>query len=142
MVIGIFGENCAGKSTLAEILKNRLDAQMMTGKDYLRLAKNEAIAKKLFQKRMEEAVSGEHLIYVISEPEHLDLLPEGAVRILVSADLELICDRFARRMGGNLPQPVRMMLERKHGIFDGERRDYHVHNSANADEVCNAICSM
>ena len=142
MVIGIFGENCTGKSTLAEILKNRLDAQMMTGKDYLRLAKNEAIAKKLFQKRMEEAVSGEHLIYVISEPEHLDLLPEGAVRILVSADLELICERFARRMGGNLPQPVRMMLERKHGIFDGERRDYHVHNSANADEVCNAICSM
>ena len=142
MVIGIFGENCTGKSTLAEILKNRLDAQMMTGKDYLRLAKNEAIAKKLFQKRMEEAVSGAHLIYVISEPEHLDLLPEGAVRILVSADLELICDRFARRMGGNLPQPVRMMLERKHGIFDGERRDYHVHNSANTDEVCNAICSM
>ena len=142
MLIGIFGENCTGKTVLAEQLKNRLDAQMMTGKDYLRLAKNEAIAKKLFQKKLEEAVTGTHFIYVVSEPEQLSLLPDAAIRILVTADLDLICERFARRMSGNLPQPVRAMLERKHGIFDAERHDYRVHNGTNTDEVCDAVCSI
>ena len=43
MVIGIFGESCTGKSTLAEKLKTQLDAEVYTGKDYLRLAKNDRI---------------------------------------------------------------------------------------------------
>ena len=42
MVIGIFGESCTGKSTLAGKLKKSMDAQVYTGKDYLRLEKNEA----------------------------------------------------------------------------------------------------
>lgn len=48
MDIGIIGESCTGKSTLADKLSALLDAEFYTGKDYLRLAKNEAIAKKLF----------------------------------------------------------------------------------------------
>lgn len=42
MVIGIFGESCTGKSTLAGKSKKSMDAQVYTGKDYLRLEKNEA----------------------------------------------------------------------------------------------------
>ena len=66
----------------------------------------------------------------------LALLPEGAVRILMTADLELIESRFAQRMRGVLPPPVQAMLERKHGIFDQEKFDYHIHNGENADAVC------
>lgn len=126
MLIGIFGESCTGKSTLAEKLSSVLPCEVFTGKDYLRLAKNENIAKVMFQKKLAAAVTGENVIYVISETEQLSLLPEGAVRILVTADMELIKSRFAMRMHGNLPAPVAAMLERKHGCFDAQPHDIHV----------------
>ncbi len=140
MVIGIFGESCTGKSTLAEALKRRLNAAVFTGKDYLRLAKNETIAAKLFQNLLKEAASGEHIIYVISEKEHLALLPEGAVRVLVTAGLDTIKERFAKRMHGRLPPPVEAMLEKKHGCFDREAHDIHVISDVTApEEACAAI---
>lgn len=139
MLIAIIGESCVGKSTLAQMLKQKLAAEVYTGKDYLRMAKNEAIAKKLFQKKLSDAVEGAHLVYVISEQEHLELLPEGAVRILMTADLQLILERFSARMRGTLPPPVKQMLEKKHGVFDAIPHHYHVHNSENVDAVCNAL---
>ena len=48
------------------------------------------------------------------------------MRILVTADLDLIKSRFAQRMRGNLPAPVAAMLEKKHGCFDAEAHDIHV----------------
>ena len=126
MVIGIFGESCTGKSTLAEKIAASLPCEVFTGKDYLRLAKNENIAKVMFQKKLTAAVNGENNIYVISEKEYLPLLPEGTLRVLVTADLELIKSRFAQRMRGNLPTPVVTMLEKKHGCFDAEPHDIHV----------------
>ena len=126
MVIAIFGESCTGKSTLAGKLTASIPSEVFTGKDYLRLAKNENIAKALFQKKLASAEHGENIIYVISEKEHLSLLPRNALRILVTADLELIKTRFAQRMHGNLPAPVAAMLEKKHGCFDAEPFDIHV----------------
>jgi deoxyadenosine/deoxycytidine kinase len=126
VVIGIFGESCTGKSTLADKISAKYPCEVFTGKDYLRLAKNENIAKLMFQKKLAAAVHGDNIIYVISEKEHLPLLPDGAFRILVTADLELIKSRFAQRMRGNLPAPVEAMLEKKHGCFDAEPYDIHV----------------
>lgn len=126
MVIGIFGESCTGKSTIAEKIAASFPCEVFTGKDYLRLAKNENIAKVMFQKKLTAAVNGENIIYVISEKEHLPLLPEGALRILVTADLDLIKSRFAQRMHGSLPAPVATMLEKKHGCFDAEQYDLHI----------------
>ena len=126
MVIGIFGESCTGKTTLARRIADSIPCELFTGKDWLRLAKNENIARAMFQKKLTAAVSGENIIYVISEREHLALLPQGAVRILVTADLEQIKSRFAQRMRGTLPPPVAAMLERKHGCFDAEPHDIHV----------------
>ena len=140
MVIGIFGESCTGKSTLAEKIAACLSCEVFTGKDYLRLAKNENIAKVMFQKKLTDAVTGENIIYVISEKEHLPLLPEGALRILVTADLEFIKSRFAQRMRGYLPTPVAVMLEKKHGCFDGEPHDILVvSEKTDLDEVCKQI---
>ena len=126
MVIGIFGESCTGKSTLAETIAASIPCEIFTGKDYLRLAKNESIAKAMFQKKLNAALGGENVLYVISEKEHLPLLPEGAVRILVTADLETIKSRFAQRMRGNLPAPVSTMLEMKHGCFDALPYDIQI----------------
>lgn len=54
----------------------------------------------------------EPFIYVISEKEHLAFLPAGALRILVTAELSVIQERFARRTGGKLPPPLAAMLEK------------------------------
>lgn len=126
MVIGIFGESCTGKSTLADRIAAGFPCEVFTGKDWLRLTKNENMAKIMFRKKLAAAVNGENIIYVISEKEHLQLLPEGALRILVTADLEQIKLRFAQRMHGNLPAPVEAMLEKKHGCFDEIPHDIHV----------------
>jgi len=139
MLIGIIGESCTGKSTLAEKLKLQLHAEVFTGKDYLRLAKNETIAQKLFVKKLESAITGDTVIYVISEKEHLSLLPDGAVRILMCADLEVILNRFAQRMRGVLPPPVKAMLEKKHGIFNSVDCDYRIFNGEGTEEVCTAL---
>lgn len=110
MVIAIFGESCTGKSTLAQVLATRVPCEVISGKDYLRLAKNENVAAALFRKKLQSALTGENIIYVISEKEHLALLPEGALRVLVTADLEVIKSRFAQRMRKALPAPVAAML--------------------------------
>lgn len=135
MVIAIIGENCSGKSTLAEAIRASIGAEIVTGKDYLRMAKSEQEAAALFRKKLESAVSGENVIYVISEKEHIAFLPEKAVRILVTADLDTIKERFKARMHGNLPAPVAQMLERKHGAFDDTPCDLRfdgVHGDADA----------
>lgn len=142
MVIGIIGESCTGKTTLAEQIKGVIGGEIYTGKDYLRLAKNEGIALKLFQKKLQAAVdgNGEPIIYVISEPEHVQLLPRKAIRILATADLSQIKERFTQRMHGVLPPPVAAMLERKHGCFDSVPHDIHVvSGQTNPDQVCAEI---
>ena len=120
MLIALIGESCTGKSTIATEITKVLHAEVFSGKDYLRFAKSEADAKATFAARLlERALStSEHAVYVISEPEHLSLLSERCLRILVTARLETIKTRFASRMGGKLPPPVEAMLVKKHGIFD------------------------
>lgn len=143
MVIAIFGESCTGKSTLADLLKDRLGAEVFAGKDYLRLAKDEASAKKLFQEKLAAAVPGSDIVYVISEREQLALVPEGAVRVLMTAELPAIKERFAARMRGGLPAPVAEMLERKHGCFDKERCDLRVCSGPDTpEEACGQILRM
>ena len=139
MLIGIIGENCSGKSTLAGAIKKEIGAEVITGKDYLRMAKSESGAVALFKEKLLKAVSGENIIYVISEAEHVKLLPDGAIRILVYADIDTIKERFKARMHGNLPVPVAQMLEKKHGIFDDGTYDYRL-DGVNGDAA--ALCAQ
>ena len=129
MLICIFGESCTGKTTLAQRLLSYCKATLYHGKDYLRLAKSEAEAKQKFRALLENAANGDsNIIFVTTEKENLSLLPEHCVRILVTAPLPVIQERFAKRMGGTLPPPVAAMLERKHGSFDHEPHDLLVEN--------------
>ena len=140
MLIGIIGENCSGKSTLADEIKKAIGAEIITGKDYLRMAKSESEATSLFKAKLNNAIAGENVIYVISEKEHISLLPEGATRILVRADIDTIKARFKARMHGNLPAPVEQMLERKHGMFDNGVYDYQFDGgSGDPAEICGGI---
>ena len=144
MVICLFGESCTGKSTIAEQLKKKVDAKVFTGKDYIKLAKNEADAKKQFMELLQlNETTNEVYVYVVSEKEHLALLPEKTIRVLVTAELDVIKERFSIRMNGNMPAPVAKMLESKHGMFNNEKYDLHIHGAADdVDEVCNKICSL
>ena len=140
MVIGIIGENCSGKTTLANEIASAIGAEIISGKDYLRMAKSECEAVRLFQEKLGRAVSGDNIIYLISEPEQINLLPEGAVRILVSADLDTIKKRFKSRLHGNLPAPVEQMLEKKHGMFDPGAYDLRFDGVAgDASLLCQAL---
>ena len=135
MVIGIIGENCSGKSTLANELNKAVEAEIITGKDYLRMAKSESEAVALFKDKLKQAMTGENIIYVISEKEQIELLPDGAIRILVTAELDSIKERFRARMHGNLPKPVEQMLERKHGMFDGGEYAFRFNSGSDDLEV-------
>ena len=68
-------------------------------------------------------------------PEDLDL-----DRILVSADLDTIKERFRVRMRGILPPPVEQMLEKKHGMFDGGTYDFRFDGvSGSAADLCDHL---
>ena len=129
MLIVVIGENCTGKSTLAQRLKEDFGATVYSGKDYLRMAKSPTEAESVFKSLLAQSVAGDNIIYIISEREHIKLLPEGSFRILVTADLEVIKERFAARMRGVLPPPVAMMLEKNHGKFDDITCDFHYKNA-------------
>ena len=125
MVIALFGDSCTGKSTIAAALAPSLSAEVFSGKDYLKLAKSESMAAALFQKKLR---GEETILYVISEKDQLALLPEGCVRVLVTAGLAAIKERFAA------------MLERKYGRFETEAHDLRVDTDAvSAEEAANEI---
>ena len=108
MLIAIIGENCVGKSTLAKKINERFGATIYSGKDYLRLAKNPSVAMETFKATLQASVKGDNIIYLITEQEHLSLLPEGSFRIVLTAELETIKTRFKERMRGHLPVPVEL----------------------------------
>lgn len=66
MLIAIIGENCVGKSTLAERIREKLPAEIYSGKDYLRLEKNPAMALEQFKTMLRASVTGDNIIYLIT----------------------------------------------------------------------------
>ena len=139
MLIAIIGENCVGKTTLANKINEKLGAKIYAGKDYLRLEKNPSVAQESFKKMLSDAVTGDNLIYLITEFEHLNFLPQGAFKIVLTADLITIKARFKERMRGNLPIPVERMLEIKHGIFDDLSCNLKLDGNYNIDKVISAL---
>lgn len=139
MLIAIIGENCVGKSTLANKINETLNAKIYSGKDYLRLEKNPSLALEKFKTILKAAVIGDSIIYLITEKEHLSLLPEGAFKIVITAELEVIKERFKERMRGNLPLQLEKMLEVKHGMYDNLKCDLKLDSNYNIEEVMNSL---
>lgn len=139
MLIAIIGENCVGKSTLANKINEKFNAKIYSGKDYLRLQKNPAMALETFQSLLKASVMGESVIYLITEKEHINLLPEGAFKIVLTAELDVIKDRFRQRMNGNLPLPLEKMLEAKHGMYDDMECDLKLDGNYRIEDVLNKL---
>lgn len=135
MLIAIIGENCVGKSTLANKINEKFNGKIYSGKDYLRLEKSPIVAKEKFIALLKSAVDGENVIYIITEKEHLSFLPEKAFKIVVTADIQTIKKRFKERLRGILPPPVEKMLENNHGIFDNLECDVKINEDYNLENV-------
>lgn len=139
MLIAIIGENCVGKSTLANKINEKLGAKIYSGKDYLRMKKDPSAAVETFKATLKAAVDEDDIIYLITEKEHIQLLPEGAFRIILTAELETIKSRFKERMKGNLPMPVEKMLEAKHGMYDHLDHDLKLDGNYDLKDVLRAL---
>ena len=135
MLIAIIGENCVGKSTLANKINEKFKGKIYSGKDYLRLEKSPTLAETSFKKLLIGAVDGENVIYIITEKEHLAFLPEKAFKIVVTADIDTIKARFKERMRGILPPPVGKMLEQNHGKFDNLECDIKLEPNYNIEKI-------
>ena len=139
MLIAIIGENCVGKSTLAGKINEKFDGKIYSGKDYLRLEKNPSVAETTFKNLLKDATKGDNIIYIITEREHLNLLPDNTFKIVLTADIEVIKERFKARMRGNLPLPLEKMLEANHGIYDNLQCNLKLDENYNLAEVIDAI---
>lgn len=143
MLITLMGDSCVGKSTVAKLVAEKINAEVIGGKDYLRMAKNPEEAAALFKAKLAAAVSGENIVYVITEKELLALLPAGGVRVFVTAGIDTIKERFAARMHGVLPAPVCAMLEKKYNQFETEAFDLKINtDEVSAEEAAEAVCRL
>ena len=139
MLIAIIGENCVGKSTLAKKLNEILKGTIFSGKDYLRLEKSPSAALATFKNLLKASVTGENILYIVTEKDHLALLPEGAIKIVLTAHLDVIKERFKERMNGNLPTPVEKMLETKHGMYDTLECDLKLDANYTLEEIVHKL---
>ncbi len=141
MLFIFMGPSCSGKSTLADYLKSEKGLQVYTGKDYLSLAKNEAEAWKIFMEKLTKAddpeLSGESIIYIITEKSIISRLPSfsNAIHVKFTADQDVIKERFTKRMRGNLPKPVEMMLERQVNEWDDVACDMFIDTTGTQGEL-------
>ena len=104
------GPSCSGKSTAGEIVGKRTGAKIYSGKDYLRLAKAEGEAWRVFQEKMVEAAGHgkeESLIFVCTEKELFDrisvkekssLCALRQHRKISKEDLQSVCTEICRSL--------------------------------------------
>ncbi len=140
MLYIFMGPSCTGKSTAADKIKELMEVEVFSGKDYMRMAKNENEAWKLFYDRISNAashkeLSKENIIYIITEKEQLNKINtiRGFKQIKFTASLDTIKSRFAQRMRGNLPQPLERMLEKQYAEWKSVTGDITIDTTENND---------
>lgn len=139
MLYIFMGQSCTGKSTVADQMKVQNGAVVYSGKDYIRMAKNENEAWNVFYNMLEKAAIDKNpkniLIYVITEKEHLIKISaiNDVRKVKFSASLEVIKARFAKRMRGNLPLPVEKKLEIQFKEWEMEDGDLMIDTTENID---------
>lgn len=140
MLYIFMGQSCTGKSTIANKVKELTGAEIITGKDYLRMAKDENEAWKLFHQKLSNAaskdkLSKESIVYVITEKVFLDRIVdiEGSCKVKFTTPLDTIKSRFAKRMNGKLPQPVEKMLSNQYEEWESIKGDFNVDSTEEKD---------
>lgn len=140
MLYIFMGQSCTGKSTVVNKIKEFMDIEVFSGKDYLRMAKNENEAWLLFYEKLSSAAlnkdsSKSTIIYLITEKEQLDRISaiEDSYKVKFTASLDTIKSRFAQRMHGKLPQPIEKMLEKQYKEWESIKGDMNVDTTENND---------
>lgn len=140
MLYIFMGQSCTGKSTVVNKLKELIDVEVFVGKDYLRLAKNENEAWRLFYDKLSNAAlnkdsAKEIVIYLITEKKQFNKICsiEDSYKVKFTASLDTIKSRFAQRMHGKLPQPVEKMLEKQYEEWENIKGDMNVDTTENND---------
>lgn len=72
------GGSRTGKSTVAKLIAKKNGAVILSGKDYLRMAKSESEAVSIFKAKLSEAVTKQNVIYIITEKEQMDFCRRAA----------------------------------------------------------------
>lgn len=142
------GQSCTGKSTIAAKMKEYTNAEVFTGKDYLRMAKDESQAWNLFYEKLSSAAykesSRETIIYLITEHSQLEKIMdiEGSCKVKFTAALDTIKLRFSQRLHGNLPAPVESMLEKQYEEWKSIIGDINVDTTVDSDieKTVSLIC--
>ena len=150
MLCLFMGQSCTGKSTVADKMMEVTHVEVFSGKDYLRLAKNENEAWKLFYEKLANAAlnkdSKESMVYIITEKEHLDKVRtmKGLHKVKFTASLDVIKSRFAQRMRGNLPLPIEKKLEKQFEEWKDEIGDMVVDTTEdiNIEDVVRLIANF
>lgn len=148
MLFLFIGPSCSGKSSVAGELSTMIHSEIFSGKDYLRLAKNETDAWKMFQTRLLKATESNHknsLIYVVSDKNILLKLDSigGANRVKFTAGIDTLKERFGKRTGGLVPPSVEAMLKRQIADWDNTLADIEINssNGSSPKEVAESIFS-
>lgn len=140
MLYIFMGQSCTGKSIVANKVKELTGAEVFTGKDYLRMARDENQAWRLFYEKLSKVASNEEssketIIYLITEKAQLDRIVDikDSCKVKFNAPLDTIKSRFAKRMNGNLPQPVEKMLNNQYEEWKFIDGDINVDSSGEND---------
>ncbi len=151
MLLIFFGPSCSGKSSVADIIANRSGAAVYTGKDYLRLAKNEQEAWKKFTSLLVKAANvrslgPESVIHVITEAALLqknDHLTGNILKVKFTAHPDRLKQRFAERIKRELPQPLAQMIDRQADSFRDVEADLLFDTSeGSAEETAGEIIAF
>ncbi len=119
------GPNCTGKSSVAELIREKTNIQIVTGKDYLRLSNDEEEAWKLFLRNINVAIgeklnSEKSIIYILDDADKvIDLSTvKGLKMVKFNASVDAIKKRYETRMQGELPGVVVKMLRLQKSSWD------------------------
>lgn len=127
MVIALIGGRCCGKSDLARAICDKVHARLFTGHSYMELASEENEAKAAFRHLMEQAQNAEdYVIYIVTDRELMELLPEHCLRVLCKASLKTVKTRFAAQMQEPLTPAMAAMLKKQYDSFDDCPHDLRV----------------
>jgi hypothetical protein len=120
MLLVFFGPSCSGKSTVAQIIAERTGATVWAGGDYLRLAKTEPEARKIFLDLLRSAagkpdLAAGSIIFIVTDPGRIDpgIDRNQALTVKFTAHTDALQSRFRKRNGGQLPDGVTDMLDRQ-----------------------------
>ena len=136
LVLIFMGPYCTGKSSVAELIREKTNIQIVTGKDYLRLSSDEGEAWQLFLDQIysvtaEKLNSEKSIIYILDDAERVsDFVDIKGIRLVkFSATLEAIKHRYEARMQGELPGVVVKMLNEQRNAWDRIRCDVNIDSS-------------